>query len=227
MRDPIWRYRRSLPAFVQALATGIATCAFPLMCWLGYLWELSRTCCDAHDCGALRPDAEDARAGQHHPERVRGPTGRWQHVQWEVIIAKLSGPGAPGVFWALFLGLVDWLESPWVGPPQFMVAQSFRVEEVARDNRYVTGRASRPGPGEGIEVTVEGGILTIDAERRQEAANPIVQSSVTAAHPAGQAARQGGRRGRHRPVREGVLEVSVPAGEVRPEGIRVAIEKAD
>ena len=42
---------------------------------------------------------------------------------------KLSRPQAPAIFRALFPGLVDWLESPWAGPPQFAAAQSFRVEE--------------------------------------------------------------------------------------------------
>ena len=86
---------------------------------------------------------------------------------------KLSSPQAPAVFRALFPGLIDWLESPWAGPPQFTAAQSFRVEEMARDNRYVI-RAELPGldPERDIEVTVEGRTLTIHAERRQEDSGP-------------------------------------------------------
>jgi HSP20 family molecular chaperone IbpA len=144
-------------------------------------------------------------------------------------MAKLPRPEAPAVFRALFPGLVDWLESPWTGPPQFTAAQSFRVEEMARDNRYLI-RAELPGldPEKDIEVTVDGATLTIHAERRQEDSGPhrsefrygsltrlvtlpvkVDATDVTARYE------------------RGVLEVSVPAREVRPEGDRVAIEKSD
>ena len=144
-------------------------------------------------------------------------------------MAKLPHPQAPALFRALFPGLVDWLESPWAGPPQFTAAQSFRLEEVARDNRHLI-RAELPGldPERDIEVTVEDRTLTIHAERRQEDDGPyrsefrygsltrlvrlpvkVDAEDVTARYE------------------KGVLEISVPAREVRPEGIRVAIEKAD
>jgi HSP20 family protein len=147
----------------------------------------------------------------------------------ENIMAKLPHPQAPAVFRALFPGLADWLESPWAGPPQFTAAQSFRLEEVARDNRHVI-RAELPGldPERDIEVTVEGRTLTIHAERHQEDNGPyrsefrygpltrlirlpvkVNAEDVTARYE------------------KGLLEVSVPAPEGRPEAIRVAIEKAD
>jgi HSP20 family protein len=147
----------------------------------------------------------------------------------EDIMPKLSPPRAPAVFRALFPGLVDWLRSPWAGPPPFTAAQSFRVEEVARDDRYVI-RAELPGldPDEDIEVTVDGRNLMIQAERRQEDSGPsrsefrygslsrLVRLPVKV-DPKDVTAR----------YERGVLKVSVPAREVRPEGIRVAIEKAD
>ena len=144
-------------------------------------------------------------------------------------MAKLPRPRAPAVFRALFPGLVDWLESPWAGPPQFTAAQSFRVEEVARDNRYVI-RAELPGldPDNDIEVTVEGSTLTIHAERRQQDSGPYRSEfrygSLTrlVTLPATVDAKDVTAR-----YERGVLEVSVPAPEVRPEGDRVAIEKAD
>ena len=144
-------------------------------------------------------------------------------------MAKLSPHRAPAVFRALFPGLADWLQSPWAGPPPFLTGQVFRIEELTRDNRYVI-RAELPGldPENDIEVTVEGRTLTIQAERRQEDSGPsrsefrygsltrlvrlpvkVDAADVTARYD------------------RGVLEVSVPAREVRPEGIRVAIEKAD
>ena len=144
-------------------------------------------------------------------------------------MAQLPRPRAPAVFRALFPGLVDWLESPWAGPPQFTAAQSFRVEEVARDNRYVI-RAELPGldPEKDIEVTVEGSTLTIHAERRQQDNEPYRSEfrfgSLTrlVTLPAKVDAKDVTAR-----YERGVLEVSVPAPEVRPEGVRVVIEKAD
>jgi HSP20 family protein len=145
----------------------------------------------------------------------------------EDIMAKLSPPRAPAVFRALFPGLVDWLESPWAGPPQFTAAQSFRVEEVARDNRYVI-RAELPGldPERDIEVTVEGMTLTIHAERRQEDDGPYRSEfrygSLTrlVSLPVKVDAEDVTAR-----YEKGVLEVNVPAREVRPEGIRVAVDE--
>lgn len=142
---------------------------------------------------------------------------------------KLSRPQAPAVFRALFPGLIDWLESPWAGPPQFTAARSFRVEEMARDNRYVI-RAELPGldPERDIEVTVEGRTLTIHAERRQEDSGPYRSEfrygSLTrlVRLPARVDAKDVTAR-----YDRGVLEVSVPAREVQPEGIRVPIENAD
>jgi HSP20 family molecular chaperone IbpA len=144
-------------------------------------------------------------------------------------MAKLPRPEAPAVFRALFPGLVDWLESPWTGPPQFTAAQSFRVEEMARDNRYLI-RAELPGldPEKDIEVTVDGATLTIHAERRQEDSGPhrseFRYGSLTrlVRLPVKVDAKDVTAR-----YERGVLEVSVPAPEVRPEGDRVAIEKAD
>jgi len=153
----------------------------------------------------------------------------WRHVKWEDIMEKLSRPQAPAVFRALFPGLVDWLESPWAGPPQFTAARTFRVEEGARDNRYVI-RAELPGldPDRDIEVTVEGSTLTIHAERRQEDSGPYRSEfrygplTRLVRLPAKVDAKDVTAR-----YERGVLEVSVPVREVRPESIRVAIEKAD
>ncbi len=142
---------------------------------------------------------------------------------------KLSRPQAPAIFRALFPGLIDWLESPWAGPPQFTAAQSFRVEETTRDNCYVI-RAELPGldPDRDIEVTVEGRTLTIHAERRQEDNGPYRSEfrygSLTrlVRLPAKVDAKDVTAR-----YERGVLEVSVPVRDVKPEGIRVEIEKAD
>ena len=144
-------------------------------------------------------------------------------------MAKLQRPQPPAIVRALFPGLVDWLESPWAGPPQFTAAQSFRVEEMARDGRYVI-RAELPGldPDRDIEVTVEGRTLTIHAERRQEDTGPhrseFRYGSLTrlVRLPARVDATDVTAR-----YERGVLEVSVPMQEAKPEGTRVTIENAD
>ena len=153
----------------------------------------------------------------------------WQTVKWEDIMAKLPRPQAPARFRAIFPDLADWLEAPWTGLPPFMAAQTFRVEEVAQDDRYVI-RAELPGldPDEDIEVTVEGRNLTIQAERRQEDSGPsrseFRYGSLTRlvrlparVDPKDVTAR----------YERGVLEVSVPIHDVKPEGTRVPIEQAD
>jgi len=144
-------------------------------------------------------------------------------------MAKLPRPQAPAIVRGMFSDLADWLESPWTGPPPFIAAQTFRVEEMARDNRYVI-RAELPGldPERDIEVTVEGRTLTIHAERRQEDNRPYRSEfrygSLTRLFrlPAKVDANDVTAR-----YEKGVLEVSVPVREVKPEGTRVAIEKAD
>ena len=88
-------------------------------------------------------------------------------------MAKVPHPQAPARFRAMFPDLADWLESPWTGPPPFLAGQVFRIEESIQDDRYVI-RAELPGldPENDIEVTVDGRILTIRAERRQQDEGP-------------------------------------------------------
>ena len=144
-------------------------------------------------------------------------------------MAKLRRPQAPAILHAMFPDLADWLESPWAGPPPFMTAQPFRVEEMVRDNRYVI-RAELPGldPDKDIDVTVEGRTLTIQAERRQEEDGPYRSEfrygSLTRLFrlPAKVDAKDVTAR-----YEKGVLEVSVPEREVKPESTQVPIEKAD
>ncbi len=91
-------------------------------------------------------------------------------------------------------------------------------------------RAELPGldPEKDIEVTVDGRTLTIYAERRQEDKEPYRSEfrygSLTrlVRLPAKVDATDVTAR-----YEKGVLEVSVPVREVKPEGSRVAIEKAD
>jgi HSP20 family protein len=144
-------------------------------------------------------------------------------------MAKLPRPKAPATFRAMFPDMADWLESPWTGPPPFMAAKTFRVEEEAQDNCYVI-RAELPGlnPDKDIEVTVEGRTLTIRAERRHEDSGPYRSEfrygSLTrlVRLPARVDAKDVTAR-----YEKGVLEVSVPVREVKADGNRVPIERAD
>lgn len=70
---------------------------------------------------------------------------------------------------ARFPDLLDWLDSPWSAALPFGLAQTFRVEDYTEDGKYMI-RAELPGvdPEKDVEVTVESGMLTIHAERREE-----------------------------------------------------------
>jgi HSP20 family protein len=144
-------------------------------------------------------------------------------------MAKLPRPQAPVRFRAMFPDLADWLESPWTGPPPFppfLTGQVFRVEEAIQDDRYVI-RAELPGldPENDIEVTVDGRILTIRAERRQQDNGPYRSEfrygslARTVRLPARVDAADVTAR-----YDKGVLEVSVPARAVRPEETRIPVE---
>ena len=64
--------------------------------------------------------------------------------------------------------LLDWLNAP--GPSHWPFgAGTFRVEEYAKDGRYVI-RAELPGldPGKNIDITVQAGVLMIQAPRQEE-----------------------------------------------------------
>jgi HSP20 family protein len=65
--------------------------------------------------------------------------------------------------------LLDWLEGPWPGMLSFGSNQTFRVEDYTDDGKYII-RAELPGvdPEQDVDVTVEAGVLTIRAERREE-----------------------------------------------------------
>jgi predicted unusual protein kinase regulating ubiquinone biosynthesis (AarF/ABC1/UbiB family)/HSP20 family molecular chaperone IbpA len=170
--------------------------------------------------------AQSARPAR--PEPITSEQMTWSYEQWRDIMARLPRPQAPTRFRAVFPDLADWLESPWTGPPPFLAGKVFRLEESVRDDRYVI-RAELPGldPENDIEVTVDGRVLTIRAERRHENQEPnrseFRYGSLArevrlpaGVDPADVAARYD----------KGVLEVSVPV-VVKPEGTRIPIQDAD
>lgn len=70
---------------------------------------------------------------------------------------------------AMLPDLFDWAESPWGAMLPFASARTFRLEDFAEDGKQVI-RAELPGlnPEKDIEVTLDGDVLTITAERREE-----------------------------------------------------------
>ena len=182
---------------------------------------------------SMPPASAQPRERTAQPAHSAWPAGpeqiTWSYVQWRDIMAKLPRPQAPARFRAMFPDLADWLESPWTGPPPFLAGQVFRLEESIRDDRYVI-RADLPGldPENDIEVTVDGRILTIRAERRQQDTGPhrseFRYGSLARAvrlparvDPADVAARYD----------KGVLEVTVPVRVIKPEGTRIPVEDTD
>ena len=144
-------------------------------------------------------------------------------------MAELPRPQVPARFRAVFPDLADWLESPWTGPPPFLTGQVFRLEEAIRDNRYLI-RAELPGldPENDLEVTVDGRILTIRAERRQQDNEPYHSEFRygSLAREVRLPARVGAADVTAR-YDKGVLEVSVPVREVNPAGTRTAASQSD
>jgi len=183
--------------------------------------------------GSVPPARAEPRERTARPAQPARPAGpgqvTWPSVQWGDIMAKLPRPQAPAGFRAVFPDLAGWLESPWTGPPPFGTGQVFRLEETLRDDRHVI-RAELPGldPENDIEVTVEGRILTIRAERRQQDNGPC--RSEFRYGPLARAVRLPARAGAGDVTArygKGVLEVSVPAGEVTPGGTRIPVQNAD
>ncbi|MEU8404348.1 Hsp20/alpha crystallin family protein [Nonomuraea sp. NPDC048892] len=124
-----------------------------------------------------------------------------------------------------FPELLEWMESPMFGFRPF--GQIVRVEDYIADGRYVL-RAELPGidPDKDVEVTVDGGMLHIRAEKTRQSAEPhrsefaygalsrTVTLPATAKTDDVKAVYQGG-----------VLEVSVGlTEEKKAEGQRITVE---
>ena len=144
-------------------------------------------------------------------------------------MAKPVRRQALAILRAMFPDLPDWPESPRTALLAFSSAQTFRVEELVRDSHYVI-RAELSGldPANDIEVTVNGGTLTIYAERWQKDDEPHhtefrygpLTRSVRL--PAGVDAQDITAS-----YRKGILEVSFPIPAAKPVGSRIPIENAD
>ncbi len=121
----------------------------------------------------------------------------------------------------MFGGLTDWLD----GDLQVLTGHAIRIEDSLTDTEY-TLRAELPGlqPDKDIQITVEGGILTVHAERREERQTSrrsefrygMMQRSVRLPDSADVdhvSAR----------YRDGILEVTVPLTTAAPRGKRIPV----
>ena len=144
-------------------------------------------------------------------------------------MAKPVRRRAPAVLRAMFPDLPDSPESPRTVLLAFSSARTFRVEELLRDNHYLI-RAELPGldPAKDIEVTVDGGTLTIHAERCQQDDEPrrtefrYGSATRSVRLPARVDAQDITAR-----YRKGILEVSIPLPAPQREGTRIPIENTD
>jgi HSP20 family protein len=152
----------------------------------------------------------------------------WQKE--ESVMAKAARRQVPAALRAIFPDPPPgWPESPRAALLAFSSAQTFRVEELVRDDQYVI-RAELPGldPATDIEVTVEGRTLAIHADRRRDDGEPrhteFRYGPVTRSVWLPARAEVHGIAARYR---NGILEVSIPVPAPKPEGIRIPIENAD
>src|SRR5262249_41655163 len=140
-------------------------------------------------------------------------------------MAELARRGSPGHLSSLF----EWLDAPW---PSFwpMSAQTFRVEAHTKDGRCVV-RAELPGldPDNDIEITVEAGVLTVHAERREERAEPHRSEFRYGSMSRSVALPPGADPDKITATyRQGILEVSVPVeAEQKLRARRIAIRRRD
>jgi len=129
---------------------------------------------------------------------------------------------------ARFPDLFDWLDSPWSAWRPFGSAQTFRVEDYTEDGKYLV-RAELPGldPDKDVEVTVESGILTIHAERREETKedrrSEFRYGSLTRTVALPEGADPDKITAKYD---KGILEVSIPLQDAtKPAGRRIAVKQ--
>lgn len=124
--------------------------------------------------------------------------------------------------------LLDWSDAPWTTMMSLWPGQNFKIEDFDSEGRYVV-RAELPGldPDKDIDVVVQDGVLSIRAERHEEKKDGgrsefrygTLTRSVTL--PVGAEADKVTAS-----YDKGILEVSVPVGTAKSEGLHVPIGKS-
>jgi HSP20 family protein len=131
----------------------------------------------------------------------------------------------------MFAELVDWLEGELPSLPvmrPFAGAQVMRVEDYVEEGQYVL-RAELPGidPDKDVEITIDNGVLTIKAEKREEkkegGRSEFRYGAFTRSTTLPTGADQDDVTATYR---DGILEVRVGIKpEAKPEAKRIAIAK--
>jgi HSP20 family protein len=120
--------------------------------------------------------------------------------------------------------LLSWLDAEQVMP----LTPTIRIEDFVEDDTYVL-RADLPGidPEEDVEISLEGDVLTIKGERREEVKErnrrelrygSFVRSIQLPGH-----AREGDVTASYA---DGVLEVRVPRDAGSPQQVRIPVQRA-
>jgi len=136
----------------------------------------------------------------------------------EAVMAKLERRHAP----AAFPHVLGWCGEPW---SPWAPGRAFRVEDYVRDGTYVL-HAELPGvdPDKDVEITVEGTMLTIRAERREEYTEPhrceFRYGSLVRSVTLPEGADTGHITASYD---KGVLEITVPVPEARAQSRRIEI----
>lgn len=130
---------------------------------------------------------------------------------------------------ARFPDLLDWLDAPWPTMLPFGSNQTFRVEDYTEDGHYMI-RAELPGvdPENDLEVSVDAGVLTIRAERREESKqdrhSEFRYGSLTRSVPLPEGADPDQISASYD---KGILEISVPVPEQASQGARhIAVQRS-
>lgn len=125
--------------------------------------------------------------------------------------------------------LLDWLDAPWPAMLPFGSNQTFRVEDYTDDGHYMI-RAELPGvdPEKDLDVSVDAGVLTIRAERREESKqdrhSEFRYGSLTRSVPLPEGADPEQISASYD---KGILEISVPVPEHASQGARhIAVQRS-
>jgi HSP20 family protein len=126
----------------------------------------------------------------------------------------------------MFPELFDWLGLPLTTTRQ-QAWQTIRLEDFVEEGRYVV-RAELPDidPERDVEITVDNGILTIHAERREEHKDQYRSEFRYGTFTRSIALPQGtDEKDVTATYDKGILEVSVKLAERKPEGRRITVAR--
>lgn len=122
--------------------------------------------------------------------------------------------------------LLDWFESPTLGFAS--MRNLVRVEDFMDGNDYVV-RAEMPGidPDKDVEVTIQGEVLTIRGQRREEERDKNHSEFRYGSFTRSLRLPNGAKKDEVSAKYDaGVLEVRIPMGAVSPEATKVPVQRS-